>query len=462
MASCGGSGASDGSHPTTTRAKSTTTTSLPVTSTTLAPTSAAVLSAYRAGWAAFEHALTTANPSDPELAATMVDPQLQSVKANLFADKRAGMVARGTIHVASEDHGLVGHDGNCGRLRLQHGRAHLRDHWQAGAAGYAPGERRGARHLGVVGLDVEGVQADSDGGDMRARFVIPAAVVVASVCVLIGPSRAWAGDPDGQYGWGGATANGGQLTVQAGGTYWTPPAGSSWAKQTESDPSPGKPDPNQPYDCTYQALGPSGTQLLGAGGPTPGQWVIPTCAGPGTINPMPPIWVTNAQPVAGAGQVDPVVVADQTIQQLPLGSATIKMAPPAGSEQLVGVATWLWIEPGAWQTLTATASAGTVTTTATATPTKVVWNMGDGSTVTCDGPGTPYDPNDPNATTDCSYTWTQAGSYQVTATIYWSVSWTAVGAPGGGNLGLKPGPPSQMAVRVTESQAINTPISGGN
>ena len=97
MASCGGSGASDGSHPTTTRAKSTTTTSLPVTSTTLAPTSVAVLNAYRAGWAAFEHALTTANPSDPELAATMVDPQLQSVKANLFADKRAGMVARGTF-----------------------------------------------------------------------------------------------------------------------------------------------------------------------------------------------------------------------------------------------------------------------------------------------------------------------------------------------------------------------------
>ena len=304
---------------------------------------------------------------------------------------------------------------------------------------------------------------------MPSRFVIRRLGIVAfaAIVVLGVTSPAWAGDGSGGYSStsDSATANGGQLTVQAGGTYWTPPAGSSWAKQTESDPSPGTPDPNQPYDCTYQDLGPSGTQLLGAGGPTPGQWVIPTCAGPGTINPMPPIWVTNAQPVAGAGQVDPVVVADQTIQQLPLGTATIKMAPPAGSEQLVGVATWLWIEPSAWQTLTATASAGTVTTTATATPTKVVWDMGDGSTVTCDGPGTPYDPNDPNdpnATTDCSYIWTQAGSYQVTATIYWSVSWTAVGAPGGGNLGLKPGPPSQMAVRVTESQAINTPISGGN
>ena len=73
-------------------------TSIPATTTTttLAPTSVAVLNAYRAGWAAFEHALADANPSDPELAATMVEPQLQSVKANLFAYKRAGMVGRGT------------------------------------------------------------------------------------------------------------------------------------------------------------------------------------------------------------------------------------------------------------------------------------------------------------------------------------------------------------------------------
>jgi len=90
-------GSTPSGSPSTTGTKSTTTTSIPATSTTLAPTSAAVLSAYRAGWAAFEHALTTANPSDPELAATMVDPQLLSVKANLFADKRAGMVARGTF-----------------------------------------------------------------------------------------------------------------------------------------------------------------------------------------------------------------------------------------------------------------------------------------------------------------------------------------------------------------------------
>jgi hypothetical protein len=103
-----------------------------------------------------------------------------------------------------------------------------------------------------------------------------------------------------------------------------------------------------------------------------------------------------------------------------------------------------------------------VTATATASPLKVVWNMGDGDTVTCDGPGTPYDAADPNATTTCSYTWLAAGTDEVTATIYWSVTWTAVGAAGGGNLGLQAGPTAQVPVTVTQSQAINTPTGGGN
>jgi hypothetical protein len=128
----------------------------------------------------------------------------------------------------------------------------------------------------------------------------------------------------------------------------------------------------------------------------------------------------------------------------------------------VGVATWLWIDPGAWQDKTASASAGTVTATATAAPSKVVWDMGNGDSVTCEGPGTPYSASDPNATTDCSYTWPQAGSYTVTATVYWSVSWTAVGAAGGGNLGLQAGPAAEVPVTVTESQAINTLTGGSN
>ena len=90
LAACGGGAAS--STTTTVRAKPTASTSPSTTD----PATAAVLAAYRAGWRAFEQALATANPEDPALPATMVDPQLQSVKANLLADQREGMVARGT------------------------------------------------------------------------------------------------------------------------------------------------------------------------------------------------------------------------------------------------------------------------------------------------------------------------------------------------------------------------------
>lgn len=56
-----------------------------------------MLAAYRAAWSAFDSAASDANPEDPALAATMVDPQLQSVKSNLLADQRQGIVGRGNF-----------------------------------------------------------------------------------------------------------------------------------------------------------------------------------------------------------------------------------------------------------------------------------------------------------------------------------------------------------------------------
>jgi hypothetical protein len=68
---------------------------------------AAVLTAYRAGWAAYEHAVATANPADPELDATMVNPVLHQVIGNLVTYNTEGIVGKGSIvlypHVASID-----------------------------------------------------------------------------------------------------------------------------------------------------------------------------------------------------------------------------------------------------------------------------------------------------------------------------------------------------------------------
>lgn len=95
LAACGG-GSADVSHSSTTTARSRSTTSAS-TASSRRTKEAAVLAAYRAAWHAFEHAAADANPSDPLLAATMIDPQLQGVKANLLADQRQGIVGRGTF-----------------------------------------------------------------------------------------------------------------------------------------------------------------------------------------------------------------------------------------------------------------------------------------------------------------------------------------------------------------------------
>ena len=98
LAGCSGTPGVAAGRSTTSVPRSTTTpTSGSSSTTTTRGSVSAVLAAYRAEWAAFEQALADANPGDSRLAATMVDPQLQSVKANLLADQLQGMVGRGTF-----------------------------------------------------------------------------------------------------------------------------------------------------------------------------------------------------------------------------------------------------------------------------------------------------------------------------------------------------------------------------
>ncbi len=63
------------------------------------PETAAVLTAYRAGWAAYEQATKSANPLDPNLPATMVNPLLHQVEGNLVTYNEEGIVGTGTIEL---------------------------------------------------------------------------------------------------------------------------------------------------------------------------------------------------------------------------------------------------------------------------------------------------------------------------------------------------------------------------
>jgi hypothetical protein len=129
----------------------------------------------------------------------------------------------------------------------------------------------------------------------------------------------------------------------------------------------------------------------------------------------------------GTVTVDAATLARQAYRQLPLLYPQPYTAPPANMTQLVGVRTWFWIDPNQWQARSATASVPGLSATVTARPAEVRWDTGDGTTITCDGPGTPYDPDRPDSLqhSDCSHVFEHDGEHDVRATIVWQVRWTA-------------------------------------
>ena len=135
----------------------------------------------------------------------------------------------------------------------------------------------------------------------------------------------------------------------------------------------------------------------------------------------------------------------------------------SGWGPLVGLPTWLWIDPATWRRISAAARVPGVTTTATAAPLSVVWAVGDGSTVTCRGAGTVYTAATPPwaASPDCGYVFRSPSppeGFRMTATVHWSVSWQ-----GAGRAGVFPDLVSTTAVtvHVLRVPAVNVLPGGG-
>lgn len=174
---------------------------------------------------------------------------------------------------------------------------------------------------------------------------------------------------------------------------------------------------------------------------------------------------TPAAPAGGGAPApapSPGALATQAIQRTPLPAPQIAMSPGGSIPLLVNLPTFLWIDPAQWRPQTASASAGGVTSTVTATPERVVWDMGQGDSVTCDGPGIPYVPSLPDDAqpSTCKFTYPASSArtgdrtFTVRATIEYHVTWTASGAAGGGDLGISRRS-STISVRVAELQALN-------
>ena len=170
-------------------------------------------------------------------------------------------------------------------------------------------------------------------------------------------------------------------------------------------------------------------------------------------------WQFNPADPANPGP-DLAALARQAYDEVPLGYPVPVTSPGIDVDQITGLPTWLWLDPGSFAELSARAAIPGFWVEVTARPQRVTWDMGDGETVVCDGPGTPYDPAVPDdaQSTDCSHVYIDTsvaepeGRYAASVTVDWSVDWAA----STGATGVLPDASrtTTFALTVTERQAV--------
>lgn len=106
---------------------------------------------------------------------------------------------------------------------------------------------------------------------------------------------------------------------------------------------------------------------------------------------------------------------------------------PDANRLYVRFPTWFWVagEAGVTEPKSVSTSDGEVTITAVP---ELSWSAGDGETVSCDGPGTPYSAarfDAAEASPDCGHTYRKPGHHTLTLTV----NWTVTGVGGGEDLG---------------------------
>ncbi|HEY8722146.1 hypothetical protein [Pengzhenrongella sp.] len=208
------------------------------------------------------------------------------------------------------------------------------------------------------------------------------------------------------------------------------------------EPQPASTDPiwegNYPNGAIYHAMCPG---VVGSGG----GWG----------------WFPTPPDGFGAVTATPAELAQQAIDKMQLAGPAIGIAPPPGATGLVGLPVWLWtqVSPTTWGPNTATASVPGLTVTATARAKNVVWDMGDGTKVTCTSPGTVYTKGKGGGTSPtCGHVYQDPSAgqpddaYPVTATTTWEITWT-----GGGTTGtLTVTRSSSTTIRIGELQVLVT------
>ena len=168
-------------------------------------------------------------------------------------------------------------------------------------------------------------------------------------------------------------------------------------------------------------------------------------------------------PLGEPAPPDPRVLAQTAISRMDLHAIRIGSFPQTlqrspASLGVVGWNVWLWVDgasPETYGPVTKSAAVGGYTVTATAEVDEVLWDMGNGDTVTC-GVGTPHATSSTkdSASPDCGYRYARDGRYAITATTHWSISWAGIGQSGVIPLQLS----TSGELAIAEIQVLNVPV----
>lgn len=153
-------------------------------------------------------------------------------------------------------------------------------------------------------------------------------------------------------------------------------------------------------------------------------------------------WLLDVDPPAQSGAtvtITPYQAALTASAYLPLKPGQPTVGPPPDLNKwkmaAVGYPLWIWAE-GNLDPAPVSQTVSGLSVSLDANLAKIVYTMGDGTTITC-GPGTPWRKGSHPAGTpspDCGHTYTKPslpkGKYTITATTHWSVAWTAGGQSG--------------------------------
>jgi hypothetical protein len=171
------------------------------------------------------------------------------------------------------------------------------------------------------------------------------------------------------------------------------------------------------------------------------------------------VWRQDPPPGFGGANITAAELAIQAVRRMQLLGPDIGMVPESGKVGLVGLPVWLWTEVSSrtWGPISVTASVPGLSVTASANAEQISWRMGDGHTVVCRSPGTPYaDRFGGRSSPNCGHTYTRTsarvpgGAYPVTATTTWRVVWV-----GGGQRGeLTLARSTTTRVRIGELQVL--------